>query len=152
MVKAGRGWAFVALALFYMVVLLGVPPPALAARVSFPASVFLVCWLVAVFLRRSAALLSEAIVAAVLLVLCVLHGAVVLPDMAALARIDRRWAADPQLHSGPATDAVLPLMRVHGRLFYARKHEFFEGLTPDPAYFANVCYARAMGVRTVVAR
>jgi hypothetical protein len=149
---AGRGWMFVALALIYMAVLLGVPRPALAARVSFPASVFLICALATVFLRRPVTARRDRLTALVLLILLGIHTAIVVPDLIGLARIDRAWAADPQLRMGPETDVVLPGVLVHGRLVYARKHLFFEGLTPEANYVANYCYARVMNVRSVVAR
>jgi hypothetical protein len=150
--RAGRGWLFVVLAAATMAVLLVVPRAALAARVSFPVSVFLVAWLAAVFCRRPAAPPRERMLTAALLLLAAVHIGVVARDLLALTRIDRAWASDPQLAAGPAADAVLPLVRVRGRLVYARKHVFFEGLTPDPASFVNHCYAKAMNVRTVVAR
>ena len=150
--RAGRGWLFVVLALVYMASLLGVPRAALAARACFPASVFLVCYLTALFLRRPAPDASAPKLAAVLALLSAAHLAVVVPHLRALARIDAAWAADPQLRQGPAARAVLPLVRVGGRTLYARKDRFFEGLTPDPANFINRCYAQAMGVGSVVAR
>jgi len=150
--RAGRGWLFVVLALVYMASLLGVPRAALAARACFPASVFLVCYLTALFLRRPAPDASAPKLAAVLALLSAAHLAVVVPHLRALARIDAAWAADPQLRQGPAAQAVLPLVRVGGRTLYARKDRFFEGLTPDPANFINRCYAQAMGVGSVVAR
>jgi hypothetical protein len=55
----------------------------------------------------------------------------------------------PQDGSGLVT---LPIQRVRGRLVYARKYLFFEGITPDPANFINVCFAKAMHVAAVVAR
>ena len=150
--RAGRGWMFAALALAYMAVLLGVPRTALAARVSFPAGVFLVCTFTAVFLRRPVTALRNRATALLLLASLGGYAAVVVPDLAGLAQIDRRWAADPQLRLGPATDAVLPLVRVKGRLFQARKHVFFAGITPDANHVFNRCYADAMRVRSVVGR
>jgi len=150
--RAGRGWMFAALALAYMAVLLGVPRTALAARVSFPAGVFFVCYFAAAFLRRPVTERRERMTALLLLAALGAYLAVVVPDLAGLAQIDRRWAADPQLRQGPATDAVLPLVRVKGRLFQARKHVFFAGITPDANHVFNRCYADAMRVRSVVAR
>jgi hypothetical protein len=142
----------VALALVYMAVLLGLPHHVLAARVSFPASVFLILGLAAVFLRRPVTGTRDRMTALVLAILLGVHVAVVVPELKELARIDRAWAADPQLRMGAATNAVLPLVKFRGRLVYARKYLFFEGLTGDATYFANSCYARAMNVRSVVAR
>jgi hypothetical protein len=60
--------------------------------------------------------------------------------------------AHPQLRMGPEADVVLPSVLVHGRLVYARKHLFFDGLTQDANYVANYCYARVMNVGSVVVR
>jgi hypothetical protein len=66
-------------------------------------------------------------------------------------RIDRDWSMALKSQA-PGTDAMLPLVHVNGRVVLARKDEFFEGVTTDPAYFINVCYARATGMKTVTAR
>ena len=150
--RAGRGWMFVVLALIYMATLLGPPRAALAARVSFPASVFLICYIATVFFQRPVTDRDNRIGALALLVLFVCHIAVVVPDLLRLARIDRAWADDRQFRLGPDTDVILPMARVHGRIVYTRKDMFFEGLSSDPDYFINQCYAAAMHVRTVRAQ
>jgi hypothetical protein len=150
--RAGRGWMFVILALIYMATLLGPPREALAARVSFPASIFLVSYIATVFFQRPVTDRDNRIGVLALLVLFVCHMAVVVPDLLRLARIDRAWAEDGQFRMGQDTDVTLPVVRVHGRTVYTRKDMFFEGLSPDPDYFINQCYAAAMHVRTVRAQ
>jgi hypothetical protein len=150
--QAGRGWVFLALALIYMLLLLSVPRPALAARVSFPASVFLVCYLASLFHFRPLAPRLNQLLAALMLLLIVLHGMIVVPGLRQIARIDRGWAATLRPFVGSGTDVVLPLVRIDGRTVYVRKSEFFEGISADPNYFVNVCYAHAMGLKTITGR
>lgn len=150
--RAGHGWAFLVLALVYMAMLLALPRPALTARVSFPASVFLVCYIATVFYQRPVTDRDNRIGLLVLLALVVCHMAVVVPDLRYLAQVHRAWAEDKQLALGPDADVTLPIVRVKGRTYYARKDMFFEGFTSDPSYFVNVCYAAIMHVRTVRAQ
>jgi hypothetical protein len=150
--RAGQGWVFVVLMLAYMATLLGPPRAALAARVSFPASIFLICYIVAVFFQRPVTDRHNRIGFLVLLVLLACHMAIVVPDLRYLARIHRTWDDDKQFQAGPDTDVTLPIVRVRGRTLYTRKDLFFEGVTSDPAYFVNRCYAAAMHVRTVRAQ
>jgi hypothetical protein len=148
---AGRAWMFVVLATVYMAVLLGVPRPALSARVSFPASVMLVCYVSALFLIRPRSRWRDRAIAGSLLVALSVHVAIIVPGLTHLADIGRDFVSQtiPQDGSGLVT---LPIQRVRGRLVYARKYLFFEGITPDPANFINVCFAKAMHVAAVVAR
>jgi hypothetical protein len=148
-VGAGQGWIFLVLMLVYMATLLGPPRASLAARVSFPASIFLVCYIAAAFFQRPMTDRDNRIAVAVLLALLGCHMAIVVPDLRYLARIHRTWDADKQFQMGPDTDVTLPIVRLRGRTLYTRKDLFFEGLTSDPAYFVNRCYAAAMHVRTV---
>jgi hypothetical protein len=150
--RAGRGWIFLVLALAYMATLLGPPREALAARLSFPASILLICYMATVFFQRPVTERANRIGVLLLLVLWGCHLAVVVPDLLYLARIDRAWADDRQFQMGPDADVTLPIVRVHGRTVYTRKDMFFEGVTPDPAYFVNRCYAAVMHVRTVRAQ
>jgi hypothetical protein len=150
--RAGQGWIFLVVALLYMATLLGPPRAALAARVSFPASIFLVCYIAAVFFQRPVTERANRIGILVLLVLLGCHLAVVVPDLRYLARVHRTWADDKQFQMGPDTDVTLPMVRVNGRTLYTRKDMFFEGLTADPTYFVNRCYAAVMHVRTVRVR
>jgi hypothetical protein len=150
--RAGHGWTFLVLALTYMVTLLALPRSALTARVSFPASVFLVCYIATVFFQRPVTDRDNRIGVLVLLALVVCHMAVVVPHLRYLAQVHRAWAEDKQLALGPDADVTLPIVRVKGRTYYARKDMFFEGFTSDPSYFVNVCYAAIMHVRTVRAQ
>lgn len=150
--RAGRGWMFPALALVYMLLLLSVPRSALAARISFPASVLLICYLASVFRLRLLAPRFNQLMAAVMLLLIVLHGMIVVPGLRQIAGIDRGWTATLKPFVGSGADVVLPLARINGRTLYVRKSEFFEGISGNPDYFVNVCYARAMGVRTITGR
>jgi Family of unknown function (DUF6056) len=149
---AGNGWIFVAGALLYMLVLLGVPRSALAARVSFPASVFLVCYLVSLFLQRPVSKYNERLQLVVLGVLFGVTCLAVVSHLERLADINHTWVKNPQLKAGPQEDALLPMMEVDHHLVYARKDRFFEGLTEDPTNFRNVCFARAFGVKSVTAK
>jgi Family of unknown function (DUF6056) len=150
--RAGHGWIFLVLALVYMLILLALPRPTLAARVSFPASIFLICYLAALFFQRPVTNRDNRIGVPVLLVLLACHLAIVVPDLRDLAQIHRGWANDPQFKKGPGTDVTLPPVLLNGRPAYARKDMFFQGPTTDPAYFVNVCTAAAMHVRTVRVR
>jgi len=148
--RAGRGWVFPAAALLYMALLLGAPRSALAARVSFPASVLLVCYLAAIVSRSRpplsrVRLVRYAVAAAVAATLVV-----VIPDLRHLHAIDARWARDPQLKMGLEHDAVLEKFMINNKYSYARKHIFFAGITQNPAYFINLCYAKSHNVRSVV--
>ncbi|GBQ80515.1 hypothetical protein AA13595_0364 [Gluconacetobacter johannae DSM 13595] len=149
---AGKGWIFIPAALFYMMLLLGVPRSALAARLSFPASVFLVCYWTALFIRRPVTPRGAWRGPATLAGLCVLHALIVIPHLGRLADISRGWTRDPVLRSGPRADVILPFVLVEHRLFYARKDRFFEGITEDPDNFRNVCFAKVFGLKSVVAR
>jgi hypothetical protein len=150
--KAGGGWIFFVLALIYMALLLAVPRSTIAARVSFPASVFLICYIASVFVRRPITPVCDRAMALILSALLMLHTALVVPQLLNLARIHQDWALDPQLRMGPDTNVVLPIVRINGRIVYVHKHVFFEGFTSNPAYFVNECYAQANNVKTVVAR
>ena len=150
--RAGHGWIFVALAMAYMLMLLGLPRAALTARVSFPASVCLVIYVLTLFVRRPMELRTDRWIAGGLAALVVAHLAVVVPDLTMLARIYWEWEADPQLRLGPLADVVLPHVMVKGRAVYIRKHIFFTGFSRDPQYFVNQCYAKAKGVKSITAR
>ncbi|MBB2204567.1 DUF6056 family protein [Gluconacetobacter takamatsuzukensis] len=149
---AGRGWVFLPLALVYMATLLGVPRAALAARVSFPASMFLVCYVAALFLLRPVGPVRDRLVGVMAVMLVGVHLAVCIADLTRVAAISRAWAADPQLARGAGSHAVLPLVKIGRKTLYVRKDIMFAGLTPNPAHFINACYARAKGVASVVAR
>jgi hypothetical protein len=150
--RAGRGYIFLALALVYMAILLALPRPTLAARVSFPASIFLICYLATLFFQRPVTDRDNRIGVLVLLLLFGCHLAIVVPDLRHLEQIHRSWTDDPQFQMGPDTDVTLPPVLLKGRSSYARKDMFFQGPTADPAFFVNQCTAAAMHVRTVRAR
>ena len=150
--RATHGWILLVLALVYMVILLAVPRSTLAARVSLPASIFLICYLATLFFQRPVTDRDNRIGVLVLLVLFACHLAVVVPDLRYLAQIHRSWAEDRQFRMGPDTDVTLPTALVKGRTYYARKDMFFQGFTADPSYFVNQCTAAAMHVRTVRVR
>lgn len=149
---ANRGWIFVLLALAYMTLLLGAPRASLAARVSYPASILFICYIVTVFLRRPVTRQHEWLTATYLLILMAGHMAITVPDLMKIARIHNAWASDAQFRMGPDTHVVLPVVRVKGRTVFVRKHIIFVGFTSDPAYFVNACYARFMHVTSVIAR
>ena len=113
--RAGHGWIFLVLALVYMLILLALPRPTLAARVSFPASIFLICYLAALFFQRPVTNRDNRIGVPVLLVLLACHLAIVVPDLRDLAQIHRGWANDPQFKKGPGTDVTLPPVLLNGR-------------------------------------
>ena len=146
----GRGWAFLVLALCYMATLLGLPRSSLAARVSFPASVFLICYLATVFRCRPVSETRDRAMVPVLLILFGIHLAIVVPDLIHLARIHRAWASATRSRTG--SDVTLPVVRVKGRTLYVHKDIFFEGFTSDPEYFVNQCYAEAMHVKSITAK
>jgi hypothetical protein len=150
--RAGHGWIFLTLALVYMASLLALPRSALAARVSFPASIFLICYLATLFFQRRTTDKDNRFGVLVLLALLACHLTVVVPDLRDLAQIHRIWAEDNQFKMGPNTDVTLPAVLLKGRTFYARKDMFFQGFTADPAYFVNQCTAAAMHVRTIRVR
>jgi hypothetical protein len=131
--RAGRGWMFLALALVYMLLLLSVPRSALAARVSFPASVLLICYLASVFRLRPLAPRVNQVMAVMMLLLIVLHGMIVVPGLRQIAQIDRGWTATLKPFVGSGAGVVLPLARINGRTLYVRKFEFFEGISPIPS-------------------
>jgi hypothetical protein len=147
--RAGHGWMFAALAALYMALLLAFPRSALAARVSFPASVLLVCYLATLFLQRPVTRQGDVGLAGLVVALTGLHLAVVVPDLRHMARIARD--RDQQM-AGQTGDAIVTLVRVDNRLVLIRKHRFFVGITPNAESFVNRCYARVMGAQTVVAR
>ena len=150
--RAGHGWIYFVLALVYMAILLALPRAALTARVSFPASIFLICYLATLFFQRPVTDRDNRNGVLVLLALLGCHLAVVVPDLRYLAKIHRSWADDRQFQMGPDTDVTLPAVLLKGRTFYARKDMFFQGFTADPASFVNQCTAAAMHVRTVRVR
>ncbi|GBQ14283.1 DUF6056 family protein [Komagataeibacter rhaeticus] len=149
--RAGRGWMFGALALAYMACLLMFPREALAARVSFPASVLLVCYLACLLARcvaepgfgRVMALGCTGLVAA--------HLAIVVPDLTLLARISRERDAQTRAQVARDQPVVLPRVTMGPRhkLLYVRKDIIFVGINPDPHNMLTACYARAMGASSV---
>jgi hypothetical protein len=148
MLRAGRGWMLPVLALIYMLLLLALPRSVAGARVSLPASIFLVCYLVTLVFQRPVTDRDNRLWLAIVLLLAGAHLAVVIPDLRYLAQLHRAWPDQ----KGPDTDVTLPLVRVKGRTLYARKDMFFEGLTADPTYFVNRCYASAMHMNSVRAQ
>jgi hypothetical protein len=155
-VLAGKGakWRpglpFFILALLYMVVLLALPRDSVAARVTFPASVFLICFLGTVWVQRPLGIPGEPGTAVMLSLLMAVHLAVVVPDLLRLLAIHDRWQQIAEAKE--SDDLVLPLVRIDNRLLIARKYRFFEGFHPDSSYWVNACFARAMGLHSVVAR
>lgn len=145
---AGRGWVFLVLALIYMLLLLALPRSVVGARVALPASIFLVCYLTTLVFQRPVTNRDNRLWLAIVLLLAGVHLAIVVPDLRYLAQLHRTWP-DRQ---GPDTDVTLPIVRVKGRTLYARKDMFFEGLTADPTYFVNRCYAEAMHMKSVRAQ
>jgi hypothetical protein len=51
---------------------------------------------------------------------------------------------------GPQENVVLKNFSMHGKSIYVRKDIFFEGITSNPDYFINTCYAAAKHVHSVV--
>ncbi|MFT9015426.1 MAG: DUF6056 family protein [Acetobacter sp.] len=150
--KATHGLYFIVFALLYMVTLLGVPREALAPRVSFPASVFLICYVTTLFLQRPVGDHANSITGGLVFTVVIVHLLVSVSDLTRVASISRAWAANPQLRMGPKMDAVLPLVKWGNTTLYVRKDIMFAGLTANSNYFINTCYAHAHGVRSVSAR
>ncbi len=148
MLCAGRGWVFLVLALIYMLLLLALPRSVAGARVSLPASIFLAGYLATLVFQRPVTDRDNRLWLAIVLLLAGIHLAVVIPDLRYLAQLHRAWPDQ----KGPDTDVTLPIVRVQGRTLYVRKDMFFQGLTADPTYFVNRCYAAAMHMKTVRAQ
>ncbi|MDT8872462.1 hypothetical protein RAA17_18150 [Komagataeibacter rhaeticus] len=140
--RAGRGWMFGVLALAYMACLLMFPREALAARVSFPASVLLVCYLACLLARcvaepgfgRVMALGCAGLVAA--------HLAIVVPDLTLLARISRERDAQTRAQVARDQPVVLPASP-WGRAtscFMCARTSFSSASTPT----RTTCLRRAM--------
>jgi hypothetical protein len=146
-----KGWKFIALAGLYMALLLCVPRAALAARVSFPASVFLVCYLSALFVARPRIAIGNRISLLLIGCLVIAHVFDATSDLRRVAALHKLITMNPQLSEGPDADAVLPRLTIgpkHSTL-YIHKDIMFAGLTPNPNYFINICFADVMGVRSV---
>ncbi|WP_231850399.1 DUF6056 family protein [Komagataeibacter medellinensis] len=149
--RAGRGWVPCVLALAYMACLLMFPREALAARVSFPASVLLACYLACLLARSVATPGFGRIMAVGGGMLVVLHLAIVVPDLTLLARIAHERDAATRAQVARDLPVVLPRVTWGPRhkLLYVRKDIIFVGINPDPHNMLTACYAQAMGASSV---
>ena len=150
--RAGSGWIFPALALAFMCLLIGAPRASLAARVSFPASILLACYITALFRCRAISALGERVLAVCLVSLFATHVALTAPDTLLIRQTLDSWTADSQFRDGPNTAVTLPIVKFKGRTLFVRKHVHFVGFTSDPTYFVNACYAALARVASVTAR
>ncbi|WP_372621105.1 DUF6056 family protein [Falsiroseomonas sp.] len=139
---------FLLAAIAYLLILLPLPREALAARVSFPASVALVGALLTAFVARPALPRREAALAAGLALLFVGQAAIVARDLAPIARAQDAWMEAIARQPG-AAEVALPLVLDGRRSWVARKHRFFIGITRDPRHQFNICFARQHGLSAV---
>ncbi|GBQ66803.1 hypothetical protein AA15237_0002 [Komagataeibacter xylinus NBRC 15237] len=149
--RCGRGWMFAALALAYMLLLLIFPREALAARVSYPASVFLVCYLACLLFSCPVGAVFSKVMAVTCTGLAVMHLAIVIPDLTLLARISHDWAVSTQAQVARDQPVVLHKVTMGPRhkLLYVHKDIIFVGINPDPRNQLTMCYAWAMGASSV---
>ncbi|MBY4640998.1 DUF6056 family protein [Gluconacetobacter entanii] len=159
-VKDGGQWSrswkkigtFAALSLIYMMILLLFPRSSLAARVSFPASIYLVCILATLFINRpTPAGVRNRMLGAGIAGLAIWHMWVCVPDLLALAHVSAMWNRQTAAHSAGFEDVTLPRVTMGPRhkLLYVHKDILFVGISPDPHNMMNVCFARALGVKSV---
>ncbi|GAN85653.1 DUF6056 family protein [Komagataeibacter intermedius] len=149
--RAGHGIWFVGLALAYMALLLMFPREALAARVSFPASVLLVCYLACLLFTCPIGRPFGMVLASGCAGLVVMHMVIVVPDLTRLARISHDWVASTREQVARDQPVILPRVTMGPRhkLLYVRKDIIFVGINPDPHNMLTMCFARAMGASTV---
>ncbi|GAB6966206.1 hypothetical protein JCM25156A_02430 [Komagataeibacter kakiaceti JCM 25156] len=149
--RAGHGWVFAALALIYMVFLLMFPRAAMAARVSYPASVLLACYLACLLFSCPLNPAFRAVLAVSCVGLTAMHMAIVIPDLTRLARISHDWVASTRAQVARDQPVVLPRVTMGPRhkLLYVRKDIIFVGINPDPHSMLTACFARAMGASSV---
>lgn len=143
---------FTALSVIYMMLLLLFPRSSLAARVSFPASIYLVCILATVFINRPTyAGMRNRVLEMGIAGLSVWHMWVCVPDLLALARVSAMWNRQAAVHVAGFEDVTLPRVTMGPRhkLLYVHKDILFVGISPDPHNMMNVCFARAVGIRSV---
>lgn len=147
--RAGRAWYGVLLALLYAACLIAVPRSQIAARVTYPGTVMLGCYMVALFLRRPPG--WNRAVSGALIAGCVATAAIFVRDQAPIAAMDRGWTETLQ-HTPPGSDVVLPMILGRHGTNLASRHIFFTGFTADPANGFNRCYARAWGMASIAGR
>ncbi|MBV0887904.1 hypothetical protein KTQ54_05035 [Komagataeibacter oboediens] len=149
--RAGRGIWFAGLALAYMALLLMFPREALAARVSFPASVLLVCYLACLLFTCPIGRSFSMVMASGCAGLVVMHMAIVVPDLTRLARISHDWVTSTREQVARDQPVILPRVTMGPRhkLLYVRKDIIFVGINPNPHNMLTMCFARAMGASTV---
>ena len=147
-----RRWVFPLLAVCYLATLLGAPRNSWAARVSFPASALLICWLATFWFLRPRSDLRSVVTASLVLGLGALSVLVSARDLRMVGHVSQAWnrsLADQRRSYGPDAEIRLPLVKFNGRTSLVRGDTFFEGITKNPDYWINVCYARAMKVRAI---
>ncbi|WP_133258750.1 DUF6056 family protein [Novacetimonas cocois] len=149
---SGKVGFFIGLALIYMAGLLLFPRSSLAARVSFPASVYIVCVLGMLFVNRPDMTMARVMAVRVgIFGMVIWHMWICVPDLVYLARISRTWVDLTTPHSKNYDDVTLPRVTMGSRhkLLYVHKDIIFVGISPDPHSMMNVCFARALGVKSV---
>lgn len=149
--RGGKGWIFAAMAMAYMALLLMFPRAALAARLSFPASVFLACYLTCLLFQCPALPVFRRITELSCMGLIAMHLAIVIPDLTLLAHISHDWVASTRAQVAQDRPVVLRQITMGPRhkLLYVRKDIIFVGINPDPHNFLTACFAQAMGASSV---
>ena len=149
--RAGHAWVFAALAVVYMGLLLMFPRAAMAARVSFPASVLLACYLSCLLFQCPLDRTFRAVLATACVGLTAMHLAIVIPDLTRLARISHDWVTSTRAQVAQNQPVVLPRVTMGPRhkLLYVRKDIIFVGINPDPHSMLTACFAQAMGASSV---
>ncbi|MBL7235000.1 MAG: hypothetical protein JJK57_00320 [Komagataeibacter hansenii] len=143
---------FTACAVTYMMILLLFPRSSLAARVSFPASIYLVCVLGTLFINRANhPALRNRMVGIGISGLVIWHICICVPDLLRLAHISAIWNQQARIAGAGFEDVTLPrvTMGPHHKILYVHKDILFVGISPDPHNMMNVCFARALGIKSV---
>ncbi|WP_270935295.1 DUF6056 family protein [Falsiroseomonas oryzae] len=152
--RAARAALPFALAILaYGLLVLPLPAGALAGRLSFPLSVALVALMVTLLAGLPGPSRVGRAAALALAVLALPATAIVsLAEIHRIAAMQRGWVAalTTAQATAPGQEIALavPLPRPQDVRF-ARKHRFYFVLSPDPAHWANACFARLHGVAAV---
>lgn len=146
--------------LLYVAPLLLLPSPAIVHRLGFPLSIAL-CGIMVVMLADAVAGKDRArgprspyalFGAGLASVLVAFSAVIVARDLDRSAAVQRHWPEVPRGSPSATvadTELLLSMAHTEGRPWLARKTRFFLALSPDPEFWANRCYAKAIGVRSV---
>ncbi|QNT77900.1 DUF6056 family protein [Entomobacter blattae] len=159
-----KGWIFGACAIVYLLLLLALPRSALASRVSFPASLFLICYLLSVLyglLQQPDQNQQVTFPLPLSIVICLLWGGHLYQsqkDINETARFHKNLIlslhlaqANMQAHTQTNNDVTLPDQTIgprHKRLLF-RKDKVFMGLSPDPEHWINRCFAKVYTLHSI---